>query len=297
MTEFQHGPDGQPTGESAEPIARQPVSPPTGLPLGHVPPSAERWQQVSGYARPGRGFGSSAAPASGGRTGLIILGVLGLAATLAVGVVIGLSVNGGDSRSAAPPSSNSATSPAAPATTTRREPAPGNYTMTRVTDACALVDGTRLHKWSSTPKEPPQHREYPPDDYDGGNLSCSIRYISDSTIPGDATVDEAGIGLQAEFTGATSDPAYDDWKQTDTAPGSGRASGDPAGIGARAYWHTATSPTGNAMTYIVGVQDSNVSVRVEVAVLRAPGEGPVSRDELGALAEDQARQTLDGLRN
>ncbi|WP_157172396.1 hypothetical protein [Nocardia pneumoniae] len=168
--------------------------------------------------------------------------------------------------------------------------------MSGITNACHLVDPTPLHRWSSTPREAPQHQEFPPNTFDGGNLYCAIRYTSPSTVPDDATVNEAGISLQAQFTGAAA-PAYDRWKQTDTsAAGSGRASGEVTGIGAQGYWHTATTDTSNGMTYIVGAQDSNVSVRVEVAILRAKGEPPVNRDELAAIAENQARKTLDGLK-
>ncbi|MDE1675293.1 hypothetical protein [Nocardia gipuzkoensis] len=110
-------------------------------------------------------------------------------------------------------------------------------------------------------------------------------------------MDEAGIGLQAQFTGAGAAPAYDRWKQTDTgAAGSGRASGEVTGIGTQGYWHTATTDTGNGMTYIVAAQDSNVSVRIEVAVLRAKGEPSVNREELATIAENQARKALDGLK-
>ncbi|MGY1898703.1 hypothetical protein ACW9HR_22460 [Nocardia gipuzkoensis] len=169
--------------------------------------------------------------------------------------------------------------------------------MGGITNACDLVDPTPLHRWSSTPKEVPQHRERPPNNFDGGNLYCAIRYTSPSTVPDDATVDEAGIGLQAQFTGADAAPAYDRWKQTDTsATGSGRASGEVTGIGTQGYWHTATTDTGNGMTYIVAAQDSNVSVRIEVAVLRAKGEPPVNREELATIAENQARKALDGLK-
>ncbi|WP_157114713.1 hypothetical protein [Nocardia niwae] len=218
---------------------------------------------------------------------------------LGVGVVIGVVVGVRSDESATSPTPliTSATSSAAPSTSSRRDPAPGNYSISGITNACDLVDPTPLHRWSSTPREAPQHREFPPNDYDGGNLYCAIRYTSPSTIPDDATVDEAGISLQAQFTGADTAPAYDGWQQTDTgSTGARRASGEVTGIGTEGYWHTATTDTGNAMTYILGVQDSNVSVRVEVAVLRAKGEPPVNREELATIAENQARRALDGVR-
>ncbi|WP_063047335.1 hypothetical protein [Nocardia pseudovaccinii] len=231
----------------------------------------------------------------------MVVGVLGLVVVLGLGVVIGVVVGDTDSGSAAAPapSSTSASSSAAATTmTSRREPAPGIYSMSGIANACDLVDPVPLHRWSSIPREAPVHQEFPPNNSDGGNLYCALRYTSPSTVADDATVDEAGIGLQAQITGADDAPAYDSWKRTDTAAtGSGRASGEVTGIGAQGYWHTATTDTGNGMTYIVGVQDSNVSVRVEVAVLRAKGEAPVNRDELAAIAEIQARRALDGLKS
>ncbi|MBF6467337.1 hypothetical protein IU427_19430 [Nocardia beijingensis] len=213
-------------------------------------------------------------------------------------MVIGVVVGDTDSGSAAaptPPSTSASSSTAA--ITTLRDPAPGNYSISGITNACDLVDPTPLHRWSSTPREAPQHREFPPNNFDGGNLYCAIRYTSPSTVPDDATVDEAGIGLQAQCTGPDAAPVYDRWKQTDTgATGPGRASGEVTGIGAQGYWHTATTDTSNGMTYILGAQDSNVSVRVEVAVLRAKGEAPVNRADLATIAENQARKALDGLR-
>ncbi|MFE9321924.1 hypothetical protein ACIHDR_03845 [Nocardia sp. NPDC052278] len=306
MTDSQRGPDDRSTPEGADPAVRQP-DPPVG---GWGVPESGRYTLAPGAApgRPAIGYGPLGPgyrrppypPRTGsGRTGLIVAGVLGLVVVLCLGVVIGVVVGNRDSDSATAPnrSSTSATSSPASATTSRREPAPGIYSMSEITNACDLVDPTPLHRWSSTPREAPVHQEFPPNNFDGGNLYCALRYTSPSTVVDDATVDEAGIGLQAQITGADAAPAYDRWKQTDTsAVRSGLASGEVTGIGAQGYWHTATTDTSNGMTYIVGVQDSNVSVRVEVAVLRAKGEPPVNRDELAAIAENQARRALDGLK-
>ncbi|MGK8491251.1 hypothetical protein [Nocardia asiatica] len=279
----------------------QPV-PPAG---GWAAPDAARYTPppgpipATGYGPPGPGYGLPPyPPRASSRTGLIAAGVIALAAALAVGVVIGVVVGDRDSESAtaATPSSTSPSPRAASTTPPRRDPAPGTYSISGITNSCDLVDPTPLHKWSSTPKEAPQHREYPPSTADGGNLYCAIRFISPSTLPDDATVDEAGISLQAQITGVGASPAYDRWKQTDTAGGAGRASGEITGIGVQGYWHTATTDTGNGMTYIVGAQDSNVSVRVQVAVLRAKGEPPPNRSELATIAENQARKALDGLK-
>ncbi|WP_433626343.1 hypothetical protein [Nocardia sp. CA-120079] len=304
MTDSQHGPEDRPTPEGADPAVRQP-DPRVGgwgIPdLGMYPPALEAapGQPVTAYGQPGPGYGRPPYPprTGSGRTGLIVAGVLGLVVVLGLGVVIGVVVGKRDSGSAAAPNrSNTSASSTAATTTSLREPAPGIYSMSGITNACDLVDPTPLHRWSSTPREAPVHQEFPPNNSDGGNLYCALRYTSPSTVPDDATVDEAGIGLQAQITGADA-PAYDRWKQTDTtATGSGRAWGEVTGIGAQGYWHTASTDTGNGMTYIVGVQDSNVSVRVEVAVLRAKGERPVNRDELAGIAESQARRALDGLK-
>ncbi|MFD0360149.1 hypothetical protein ACFQZZ_01650 [Nocardia sp. GCM10030253] len=308
MTYSQRGPDDQPTPGSADPAVRQhdpPLgdwrNPDSGTYTSVPPPAFAPGQPVIGYGQPGQGYGPPPSIGSG-KTGLIIAGVLGLV-VLGIGVAIGIFVSGGDSggNSAAAPATSSAapaTSSAAPATTTsRREAAPGIYSMSAITNACDLVDPTPLHRWSSTPREVPRHQEFPPNTSDGGNLYCAIRYTSPSTVEDDATVDEAGISLQAQFTGAEAAPAYDRWKQTDTAAtGAGRASGEVTGIGAQGYWHTATTDTGNGMTYIVGVHDSNISVRVEVAVLRAKGEPPVNRDDLDTIAKNQAQQALNGLK-
>ena len=35
------------------------------------------------------------------------------------------------------------------------------------------------------------HQEFPPNNSDGGNLYCALRYTSPSTIPDDAAIDEA----------------------------------------------------------------------------------------------------------
>lgn len=301
MSDSQRGPDDRSTPEGADPAVRQP-DPPVG---GWGVPDSGRYtpvpgQPVTGYGPPGQGYGpppSYPPPTGSGRTGLIVVGVLGLAVVLGLGVVIGVFIGDTDSGSAAAPapSSTSASSSAAPATTS--QPAPGIYSMSGITNACDLVDPTPLHRWSSTPREAPVHQEFPPNNFDGGNLYCALRYNSPSTVPDDATIDEAGIGLQAQITGAAAAPAYDRWKQTDTAAtGPGRAWGEITGIGAQGYWYIAATDTSNGMTYIVGVQDSNVSVRVEVAVLRAKGEPPVNRDELATIAENQARRALDGLK-
>ena len=167
--------------------------------------------------------------------------------------------------------------------------------MSGVTDACDLVDRTPLTVWSSTPK-PTVHREDPATSVSGGSLLCQIRFTSTSATNG-VTTNEAGMNLQVEFTGAGGTPMYDEWKHDDTAQTLGWNSGDLTGLGAQSYWRAgATTETGPAATYLVGAQESNVSVRVEVAVHRAIGDSPVDQDELAAIGKSEARMALDRLR-
>lgn len=234
----------------------------------------------------------------GAKTGLIALGVIGLVVVLGVVAVVGLYVTGnlGSSGSAAATTSHT-TSPttasprsAPSATTAQPVVAPGKYAISAVANACDLVDSTPLKKWSSTPTAP-VHME----DADGGSLLCQIQYTSTSATDG-VTTNEAGIGLQVQLTGASGPAAYDGWKSTDTAPQQGWSSGAIAGLGAQSYWHAiGTTDTGSGGSYILGVQDSNISVRVEVAVHRARGEAPVNEHDLAVIAQSQARAVLDRL--
>ncbi|MBF6223204.1 hypothetical protein IU479_34580 [Nocardia abscessus] len=50
------------------------------------------------------------------------------------------------------------------------------------------------------------------------------------------------------------------------------------------------------MTYVVCVQDGNVSVRVRISLTREKDSPVVRRDELDSIARSQVRRTLDGLR-
>ncbi|WP_141692042.1 hypothetical protein [Nocardia brasiliensis] len=188
--------------------------------------------------------------------------------------------------------------PSAAATSTPpSEPAPGNYAMSKAANACDLVDPTVLQRWSSTPDQPPSHRETQPSAHDPGSLTCQVSFKS---LAGDGVQwNQAAIDLRVEFTAAGAAPAYDEWKRKDTTTtGSGLDSGDVPGIGARGYWHTAVSDSSSTtgMDYVVGVQDSNVSVRVRIPLLRQHGEPPVHLDEVGAVARNQAQRALDALR-
>ncbi|WP_157186187.1 hypothetical protein [Nocardia jiangxiensis] len=239
--------------------------------------------------------------ASGMNTiGLIVAGAAGLVVVLGVGVAIGLSTGSDhDSGTSAahPASARTSTSSSSPTPTTHYEPAPGIYSMNNVTNACDLVDTAPLTKWSSGPT-PIVHREYPAQSADyGGVLLCQIKYTSTSPVD-NVTTDDAEISLQVQFTGVAGPPKYDEWKSTDTVPQQGASSGDLTGLGTRSYWYAGhlTAADANSDSYAVGVQDSNVSLKVEVGIRRARGEAEASRDDLATIATSQARTTLDKLR-
>ncbi|WP_280415367.1 hypothetical protein [Nocardia carnea] len=290
MTDPRHGPD-RPLAGNADPTAPQP----------HFA-TRDETHPVTGYGRPGPGYQPPPqfipAPTGRGKAGLIAAGVVGLVIVLAAGVLIGVIIAGGgsDHRPAAvAPSSSAAARPSSTAATTPPQVAPGMYSMNGIGNACDLVDPTPLHKWSSTPDQAPYHHETPPSGDDPGRLSCQFTYKSQS---GDGVHwNQAAIDLQVEFTAPGAAPAYDEWKQEDTT-GPGGNSGEVTGIGSRGYWHTATEDTSHTigLDYIVGVQDDNVSLRVRIPILRQLGEPVPNTDELGVIARDQARQTLDGLK-
>ncbi|MEU1960574.1 hypothetical protein [Nocardia sp. NPDC019255] len=168
--------------------------------------------------------------------------------------------------------------------------------MSGIANACDLVDPAPLLQWSSTPDQPPSHHETPPSVYTPGRLSCQFSYKS---LARDGVHwNQAAVELSVEFTAAGAAPAYDDWKRQDTTAGPGSSSGEMTGIGAQGYWHTAVSESSytTGMDYLVGVQDSNVSVRVRIPILRQHGEPSVNLDELGTVARTRAQQALDGLR-
>ncbi|QUQ65009.1 hypothetical protein [Kutzneria sp. CA-103260] len=217
-----------------------------------------------------------------------------LVVVLGVGVAIGLSVSGGSSTEAVPASIPASPSQVPSATTVPPSAPPGKYSMRAIASACDLLDPKPLTKWSSTPTAP-VHREDPPSGGYGGGLTCDLKYTSTSPTDG-VTTDEAGIGVTVEFTSAGEPPGYDKWNNTGAAQ-QGWSTGTIPGLGARNYWRgiAVTDPAPGA-SYVVGVQDSNVSVEVQVAVHRARGEDPLKLDDLSAIAQSQARTVLDRLR-
>jgi len=301
MTDSRGESDDQHTRERPEPIAGQP------FPSADARPDTARGGSVPAPplpARPGAGLGHGSVPASprparvrqagGAKAGFIVASAVGLVVVLGVGIAIGLGVGGnhGSGASAVAMTSSGTASPSSASSVTTTQPyaEPGNYSMSAVNDACDLADTKPLMKWSSKPT-PPVHMEDPANSAGGGYLLCQIQYTSTSPVDGVST-DEAGISLEVQFAPGIGQ-GYDQWKSTDTAPQPGWSSGTITGLGAQGYWHAAdtTDPSPGA-TYIVGMQDSNISVRVQVAVLRAQGEAPLNLDDLKAIAQSQVRMVL-----
>lgn len=274
-------------------------------PLRQAPSSTGDWTRpVTGYGQPGQesqSWAPQGASSSAGyrKPGLLAAGVVALVAMLGAGVVIGIVIADGAGGSGSVPVETSASAAVTSSTATatpRPEPVPGIYSMSGIANACDLVDPAPLLQWSSTPDQPPSHHETPPSVYTPGRLSCQFSYKS---LARDGVHwNQAAVDLSVEFTAAGAAPTYDDWKRQDTTPGAGSSSGEMTEIGAHGYWRTAVSESSHTtgMDYLVGVQDSNVSVRVRIPILRQRGEPSVNLDELGAVARNQARQALDGLR-
>ncbi|MGW7532113.1 hypothetical protein [Amycolatopsis sp. NPDC054798] len=268
-------------GQHPYPVAGQPV-PPTGQ--GYPLPG-------QGHPPAGQGYPPPAKP-PGPKTGLIVAGAIGLVVVLGVGIAIGLSVSGGSSTPEAKPTPSPAPSATTPSTTASPTAPPGKYSMSGISNACDLLDPKPLAKWSSTPI-PPVRRETQPSGGYGGGLSCSLRYTSTSKTD-DVATNEAGIALRAEFASADRPPVYDQWN---TRPSQGWTAGTIAGLGTRNYWRAgAVTEPGPRASYIVGVEDSNVTVEIQVAVYRAPGEAPLKMDDLSSIVQAQTRAVLDRLK-
>lgn len=76
------------------------------------------------------------------------------------------------------------------------------------------------------------------------------------------------------------------------------AFGAVTGIGTQGFWHSEVfGDLVTNTTYVVCVQDGNVSVRVRLNFTREKGVSAVGRNDLEPIAESQARKTLNGLRN
>ncbi|WP_194816835.1 hypothetical protein [Nocardia sp. XZ_19_385] len=177
--------------------------------------------------------------------------------------------------------------------------AEGNYSMAGITDACSLIDTSSVTKWAKTPAGVPEHTETQPKSYTGGELKCSAKY-KESSSSSKYHTNTADIRLEVSFLGDSSfaDHDYDSWKQYDTGTtGSGRTSGDVTGLGEQGYWHSEVRDySSSAVTdYTVAVQDSNVSVKVEISIDRADGDS-FNKEEVATVAKEQVRKALAGLK-
>lgn len=255
--------------------------------------NAETPAPLPAYPNSGASQPAYPAPPSGTRrTGLIVTGVIALVAGVGIGVgATAIATSDDDPEPRPNPAASSRVSITTPPSTTPTsgpaQPAAGDYSMASVSNACDLIDLTSLHKWATTPRLGPDHWENQPTD-----LSCQASYIALSA--NQTHYNEAGINFEAAFT----DSAYDEWKDKDTATsGAGATSGKITGLGAEGYWHSEIADTGTVgMDYIVAVRDSNLSVRVRLALLRQPGEPPVTWEEMAAVARPQVEHAMTRLR-
>lgn len=259
-----NSPDGSPTGGQAPQLPPYPVQP------GWGPP-----------------------PPGGGKKTALVAGIVGLVAGIGIGVA-GFAIASSDSSPSSSPSDADSTSRPAIVTTTTTTSSTdamveGDYSMAAVTNACDLIDPTPMTKWASTPDGPPRHYETPP-----VSLSCAVPY---STLSIDQVhYNQSGISFEAEFTQGGTDPAYDEWKNRDTATTA--ACGDITGIGTEAYWCKDQADTADTrVSYVIGVQDSNISAYVRLAVSLAEGEPPISWDELDSIARAQVQKAMASLRS
>ncbi|MEV0250006.1 hypothetical protein AB0H76_25645 [Nocardia sp. NPDC050712] len=177
--------------------------------------------------------------------------------------------------------------------------AEGKYAMDKITNACSLIDTTSVTKWAKTPSGDPEHTETQPKSYTGGELKCRARY-KESSPSSKYHTNTADIALEVSFLGDSSFAKhdYDNWKDYDTGTtGTGRSSGDVTGIGEKGYWHSEVRDySSSAVTeYTVAVQDSNISIKVEISIDRADGDS-FNKEEVAQVAKDQVRKALAGLK-
>ncbi|MEV6274543.1 hypothetical protein [Nocardia sp. NPDC051832] len=177
--------------------------------------------------------------------------------------------------------------------------AEGKYAMDTITNACSLIDTSSISKWAKNQEGAPEHTETQPKSYTGGELECSAKY-KESSPSSKYHNNTASIKLEVSFLGdgSFSKHDYDSWKQYDTGTtGTGRSSGDVTGLGEQGYWHSEVRDySSSAVTdYTVAVQDSNVSVKVEISIDRADGDS-FSKEEVATVAKEQVRKALAGLK-
>ncbi len=242
-----------------------PAQPYTGAPYGQQP----------GYPQQ---FPPPPPPRKGGSAGWIIGGVIGLIVIIgAVAGVVVLTHKGGGGGSVVGPD---------------KKKIDGNYSMATVTNACTLVDPTVLRKWAPNQKGQPTHTERAPDSsYGGGSLDCRATYDG----AGKYGSQGSDLKLEVSFQSQYGTPEFNSWKDYDTkTTGSGRASGNIAGIGEQAYYATYEQTYGSfvSLDYTCATLDSNMSAKVKLSIETAT---PTSKDDVGAICKDQLKKVLAGL--
>jgi hypothetical protein len=168
----------------------------------------------------------------------------------------------------------------------------GNYSMSNVTNACSLIDLTVLSKWAPNPKANPTHTERQPDStIGGGSLECNGTYDG----AGKYGSDSSEMSLDAEFQSEYGSPDYNMWKDEDTkTTGSGRTSGDIAGIGQQAYYaiEQENYSSFNVLDYTCATMDSNVSVQIKFHI---DTDSAPSTDDAATTCKDQLKKVLSAL--
>ncbi|MEU6561770.1 hypothetical protein [Nocardia nova] len=241
------------------------------------PPSQPAYPQQQfppQYAPPQPGYPQ---PPQKNNTPWIIGGVVGL--IVVIGIVIGVVALTGSNSGGGSGSSS------------KKDGVDGNYSMANVTNACSLVDPTVLSKWAPTPKTP-EHTERAPESYGGGNLSCRASYDG----AGKYGSNGSDLDFEADFKSKYGEPQYNSWKTSDTkTTGSGRTSGDIAGIGQSAYYAAYQQDYSSFVTldYTCAALDSNVSAKVE---LRIQSDSTINTTDVGTTCKDQLTKALAGMR-
>ncbi len=211
-------------------------------------------------------------------TPLIIGGVVGL--VVVIGIVIAVvALSGGKSGGGG-------------GTTAKKDGIDGSYSMANITNACSLVDATVLSKWAPTAKTPEHTERAPEASYGGGNLSCRASYDG----AGKYGSNGSDLDFEADFKSKYGEPDYNSWKNSDTkTTGSGRTSGDIAGIGTSAYYAAYQQDYSSFVTldYTCAALDSNVSAKVE---LRIQSDKTINTDDVGTTCKDQLKKALAGMR-
>ncbi|MBF6087644.1 hypothetical protein [Nocardia cyriacigeorgica] len=172
------------------------------------------------------------------------------------------------------------------------EPWEGDYAF-KEGNACELVDLSVLEQWAVNREETTHKEDGPMDRIGGGDLSCRAK----NTNPGEDGGD-ASLSLEVAFdTKYQDEPRFDMWKQFDTGTtGTGYDHGTVSDIGERGYYATQEhtySYIPSTLDHVVAVNDSNISVKVEISV---SSMSSFDRDGIDAAARAQVKKVLDALR-